>query len=333
MADDCRTEMDNSGGESRYFVVDHLNIMLHQESNRNSRPPSNFLQENTNLPSSHGHWRQTICEWGYDVVDHFKFNREVVEIFMNYLDRYVSSTLSKGVNLSRRSFQLVAVSSLYLSMKLHGEADDPKKMVKTIDMSTFVKLSRNIFPEETIEEMELDILFTLDWRMNPPTMARFITDFFELFPSRPPAVLIERSRYVAEMSVCVASLSIEQRPSVVAFSAILNAMDSMNMMSLQHEIYQVFLDNIERATSLSKKMSKIEEVRAMLNNMCPIPTDDVTISLEDSNDSFLSIYNHTLRTEHFASGKTSPVCVAEAHMSPPPLKRKRSDANNAREKK
>ena len=36
-------------------------------------------------------WREKICEWCYQVVDHFDFNREIVSVAMSYLVRYLST--------------------------------------------------------------------------------------------------------------------------------------------------------------------------------------------------------------------------------------------------
>ncbi|KAI2503763.1 Cyclin [Fragilaria crotonensis] len=58
----------------------------------------------------------------FEVVDHFEFDREVVSIALSYLDRVVSmKTKHSGEPMHRRDFQLVAVTCLYLAIKLHGK--------------------------------------------------------------------------------------------------------------------------------------------------------------------------------------------------------------------
>ena len=83
----------------------------------------------------------------YDVVDHFQYDRNVVSIALRYIDQYVShllvenskslrrsdsgigasrggsstSSSSSAQPIKRRHFQLIAVTSLYLAIKVHGE--------------------------------------------------------------------------------------------------------------------------------------------------------------------------------------------------------------------
>jgi hypothetical protein len=90
-------------------------------------------------------WRELICEWSFQVVDHFDFNRETVAISLSYLDRFVAS---RPVN--RRTFQLAAMTTLYLAIKLF----EPGQL-KVHDL---VKLSQGCFVADHIVMMEESIL-------------------------------------------------------------------------------------------------------------------------------------------------------------------------------
>jgi len=90
-------------------------------------------------------WREKICEWNYQVIDHFGFNREVVAISLNYLDRYI---VSRPVN--KKVFQLAAMTSLYLAIKIH----EPGRL----KMSSLLELSRGYFMIEHVVAMEEAIL-------------------------------------------------------------------------------------------------------------------------------------------------------------------------------
>lgn len=89
-------------------------------------------------------WREKICEWCYQVVDHFNFSREVVAIATNFLDRYVAVR-----TVNRKTFQLAAMTSLFMSIKLNES--------RTLRLSTFLELSRGYFEAEHVIEMEKDI--------------------------------------------------------------------------------------------------------------------------------------------------------------------------------
>ncbi|KAL3759162.1 hypothetical protein ACHAWU_002043 [Discostella pseudostelligera] len=132
---------------------DHLMALLQREANIYSEPlpiryyPTEFVEEVTSSSISLddkktttptiGPWRKRIASWMFDVVDHFQYDRNVVSIALWYIDRYVghllveeernqrraggSGTESVSQPIKRRHFQLIAVTSLYLAIKVHGE--------------------------------------------------------------------------------------------------------------------------------------------------------------------------------------------------------------------
>lgn len=90
-------------------------------------------------------WREKICEWSYQVVDHFDMSREVVMIAMNLLDRYLASH-----SVNKKVFQLAAMTALFLAIKLN----EPGKLT----MASMIELSRGYFHVEQMAAMEVSIL-------------------------------------------------------------------------------------------------------------------------------------------------------------------------------
>lgn len=138
-------------------AADHLLGLLQREANDYSLPlpvkyyPNEFDDmdeddaeaEKKNKPTMIGPWRKRIASWMYDVVDHFKYDRNVVSIALRYIDQYVSHLLlkkpSSGVGggsaiVKRRHFQLIAVTSLYLAIKIHGELLEEDEMGELYDV-------------------------------------------------------------------------------------------------------------------------------------------------------------------------------------------------------
>ena len=133
---------------------DHLLALLQREANIYAVPlpmryyPTEFVVEEednnkntaTTTTATIGPWRKRIASWMFDVVDHFQYDRNVVSIALWYIDRYVGHVLLEeernqrrngGISgnadsgsqqpIKRRQFQLIAVTSLYLAIKVHGE--------------------------------------------------------------------------------------------------------------------------------------------------------------------------------------------------------------------
>jgi Cyclin, N-terminal domain len=90
-------------------------------------------------------WREKICEWSYQVIDHYDFSREVVGIALSYLDRYLSK---RSVN--KKQFQLLAMTCLYLAIKIYEPG--------TISMKSVIDLSRGYFVVDQMVEMEMAVL-------------------------------------------------------------------------------------------------------------------------------------------------------------------------------
>jgi lipoyl(octanoyl) transferase len=160
-------------------------------------------------------WREKICEWCYQVVDHFDFNREIVSVAMSYLDRYLST---RSVN--RRMFQLAAMTALYLAIKLY----EPGK----IRMSSLIDLSRGYFLEDHIVTMEDSMLQTLGWHVHPPTPYSFVREMIYMLPvqttPRDRHDTNELARFLTELSVCDYWF-VTKKPSSIALASLLNALE------------------------------------------------------------------------------------------------------------
>jgi hypothetical protein len=90
-------------------------------------------------------WREKICKWTFEVIDHFDFQRETAYIALSYLDRFLSNRL-----VNHRTFQLVSMTTLYLAIKLY----EPR----TLRISSLTELSRGLFDESQVSAMELVLL-------------------------------------------------------------------------------------------------------------------------------------------------------------------------------
>jgi hypothetical protein len=271
------------------LVRDQLCTMLSQEESVYPCLSSALLKANTVTRSEATKtyavtetWRRKICEWSFDVVDHFGFEREVVSISFSYFDRFVA--LNPRILISQKQYQLAAVTSLYLAIKLHGELDELTRESLSdaslsnvrgkLRLSTFVELSRGLASSSSIEEMEQAILNDLCWRLNPPTSASFLSRFLQLIPNISSnevvfTTLFERSAYLAELSICVSAISCNYSPSVIAYASLLNAMETIDIVTLPvkdrlHFVSQVALFNRD----LKPDATGVIKVREALYELC-----------------------------------------------------------------
>jgi len=168
------------------------------------------------------HWREKICEWAYQVVDHFDLNREVVSTAMNHLDRFLSvydGTVDKNL------FQLLAMTCLYLSIKLN----EYKHLLipgSKSSMDTILQLSRGFFTLKEMEKMEYEVLQRLRWHVHPPTAQLFVKHFL-FFLEVEEHELHDLAQFMIELSV-MDYFFVSYKPSEIAMAALLNGMDRLD---------------------------------------------------------------------------------------------------------
>jgi len=200
-------------------------------------------------------WREKICEWTFQVIDHFDFNREVASISLNYLDRYLSTR-----TVSRKVFQLAAMTSLFLAIKLH----EPR----TLRMSSFIELSRGYFQTEHIAVMEKSILEALSWRVHPPTPLCLVRHFMMLLQdcgcsSAVAHEMKEVARFLTELSVCD-YFFVTRKPTSIALASLLTAFDSIDEACLPTHVRQSFLKRVQSVAHVDPYSTEVRECKARI---------------------------------------------------------------------
>ena len=156
------------------------------------------------------------------------------------------------VRPTRQAFQLVAMASLYLAIKLHS----PRK----VSIRAIVSTGNGTVSVGRIEAMELSIMRRLDWHLFPPTSVSFIENFYPLihegdddgghrrgdghgdghyFPGSGRGLIkdsLEFSRFLPELSVC-SYPCVSVRSSLIAIEAILL---SFEYFGVPHETRDAF---------------------------------------------------------------------------------------------
>lgn len=174
-------------------------------------------------------WRHKICDWYYEFIDQYDFDREVAGVALNYFDRYMFHQTSSNF-LTREKFQLVSITSLYLAIKIHSICEDRSARAKALGALYYGKCFE---ASDDLADMETEMLQTLDWQLNPPTMHQFAMNYVVLHPlarvsDRFTSYLYEATRYQVELALYVPHLLEQFKPSVLAFAAMLNASEKVD---------------------------------------------------------------------------------------------------------
>ena len=158
--------------------------------------------------------REKMATWCHQIVHCFQFQPEIVEISLNYLDRYL--VLDETSRNDRSNYQLASMTALYLAVKIHE--------TQAIDPQMICFLSNGNFGRQDLKMMELRILKVLDWRVNPPTATSFVC----LMSSGLDSEVHQLTR--RQIDAVAASYEFVSVPAyTIAYAALLNAMECLGM--------------------------------------------------------------------------------------------------------
>jgi hypothetical protein len=199
--------------------------------------------------------RDKMLTWFFEIVDYFKYDKETVEIALNYLDRYECT--------DRLEYQLTCMTALYTAVKIHERTALHPKLVAS--------LSQGQFTEQDVIQQERKLLHQLNWRLHPPTTLSFVREFLWWVPSGQRKVVYELAQVQLQHAW--------RFPRVVpaytwAYAAVLNALESLHLpccsipmdfdesvVTKTQAILYKAISGISLNTTLSKKRSIPKGVR------------------------------------------------------------------------
>ena len=244
-------------------VPDRIAIMLIQEENEYScfdyLAANEVVRRKAAKPVDED-CRVKMCEWCYQVVDFCKFRRETVGIGMSYLDRYMCSKKGKKALGDRKEYQLVAMTCLYIAIKLH----EPLEM----ETSLLADLSRGCYTEMEFANMEKTILEAIEWRVSGPTPLAFVLHFISFLPNIISSSVVEAifdyARYQTELAIGD-HYFVKSKPSVVGMAALLNALEGMDTALVPER----HVDRLVRAvvTYTDMDLDEVERIQVRLSTI------------------------------------------------------------------
>jgi len=305
-------------------IKEYLCLLLRQENDLYP-PCEDYLatlkanSKSTDIDPVTEGWRRKLCEWAYEVVDHFSFDREVVFVALDYLDRFVSKWASEmDVPLPKKEYQLLAVTTIYMALKIHGETDSTDGPRRKLRIDAFYELSRKQFDVEIIEKTERHILESLNWNVNPPTALKFVSTLLSLCPkwkgtsskhSRVLGGIYDVARYLSELSVCQSAFTFTCKTSLTAYASLLCAIEASHATTpLPYQVRVQFLNNIAEATGLVAGDKEVIRLCNMLKALCPSMFEDTTVIPEQAQD-LLETQDEDAAMDE--DRNSSPVCVIE----------------------
>jgi Cyclin, N-terminal domain len=171
-------------------AIERFHIMHRQENEKyrihNLTPPDRYEQSNMSSNAmliDIANCRYKVATWCNELMHFCNMSQETVELAMSCLDRFMftTSTLTNVHSNELRlkawtdptTYQLASMTSFYMAVKVQEPAAFNPEIVAN-------KLSRGTYTVQQIEQMEIDIIDTLQWYMNPPTITAVVREFMLL---------------------------------------------------------------------------------------------------------------------------------------------------------
>lgn len=130
------------------------------------------------------------------------------------------------------------MTSLFLSTKLHSTTK--------ISASSIAAMSRGCLHKDQITKMEMCLIRSLSWHLNPPTPSQFLAvahPFVATSNVELPHDILDLARYLAELAVCD-GFFIDKKPSSIARASLQVAFE---ITPQSGEIENFCLDDIDKS--------------------------------------------------------------------------------------
>ncbi|KAK1555127.1 hypothetical protein Q3G72_022306 [Acer saccharum] len=253
-----------------------------------SKQESNQLCKKLEVNPSLTRVRVEAVDWMLKVNAHYSFNGLTAVLAVNYLDRFLFSFQFQSEKPWMT--QLVAVSCLSLAAKV-----EETQVPLLLDLQ--VEDSRYIFEAKTIQRMEILILSTLQWKMNPVTPLSFLDYITRRLGLKDYLCweFLKRCEGIL-LSVISDSRFMHYLPSVVATATFLHVVKSLEpCLEVEYEkqllgMLGINKDKVEHCNKLIKELavgvqySKKRKLDSMPGS--PNGVMDVSFSSDSSNDSW-----------------------------------------------
>ncbi|CAF2086819.1 unnamed protein product [Rotaria magnacalcarata] len=112
--------------------------------------------------------RSVLFDWLIEVSEVYQLHRETYHLSIAYVDQYLCNTSS----LLKNKFQLLGITSLFVAAKIE-EIYPPR-------LSDFAYVTDNTCSEEDILDMEIDLMNTLNWYINPITCISWLLIYLQV---------------------------------------------------------------------------------------------------------------------------------------------------------
>jgi len=244
--------------------------------------------------------RDTMAEWCYKVTDFCNFDPDTAGRAISFLDSFLSKGEGSFALSDTRSFQLAAMCSLELAIKL----TEPER----IDMTFLADLSKRSFSVQELSDMEKKILSVLEWRLSPPMPLDFAIHFLELLPHNMCSSVRDALMKFVRMQTEYASRNysfLSYKPSLIGLVSVFNAIDAVGIFSHSESATKDYCRNVVVVSGVNPSEDTLHDVRTELQKSME------TVARNYAKENLKCSSNTSYLKHEATKHSSSPVCVSE----------------------
>jgi len=208
-------------------------------------------------------FRSKVWQWITRMSECANLHSETAVMAMNYIDRYFCSSMRQPK--SRREYQLVAMTSLYLAIKIFEQRE--------IDATTISGLSGGLQSGQDILSFESSIVDSLRGKMQCPTALWFVHHSLQILTSYSAEYFVAQKLYhdsQRQIKLSVGDYAcVCVRQSSLAIASVLNSLDEIGEVDFPLDKRTEFVQALHDAFGLKKDCLLITTVRKRLNLLLP----------------------------------------------------------------
>ncbi|MED6109034.1 hypothetical protein PIB30_029883 [Stylosanthes scabra] len=244
--------------------------------------------------------RREAVEWILKVSSHYSFSALTSLLAANYLDRFLFTFSSSSSNNKPWMTQLAAVACLSLAAKV-----EETHLPHLLDLQ--VEDCRYVFEAKTIKRMEMLVLSTLRWKMNPVTPLSFLDYITRRLGLLFSSDFLARSQALL-LSTLPDSRFMSYLPSVLATATMMHVMNSVEY---KNEVIRILGTKEEKVDECLKVIWEWEQGKKRKFGWVPgSPNGVIDVSFssasdDSSNDSWALLPNNNNNNPSSSSSSVS----------------------------
>lgn len=264
--------MDSAGGQNRIDACSVHRAAIKDRYRHMAKLESTTYKRPLTIDGLYsGHWRQKIVEWMYAIIHFCDLRHETVAAASHFLDLSVM----KGIIQNPIDYQVAAMTAFYLALKIY---DSPS--TRFVKLDSLVKLGSGTFDAQEVIDMERKLLFTLEWRLNPPTPNCFLYQFLELLPAdTQPSTLAKIEQHSLKAIEAIVSTDYFSLvdSSILAHAAVLVSFENLEQSDMNGGAlaeYSSHISDLTQVESTSQALARYTILMDCIMRSLPFPWED-----------------------------------------------------------